>query len=251
MNVRFIAAYALASLLVVALVFAVLRRQGRAVPEALLLALGAGVSNSMFLGYPFARVLFPAQADTLFAWLMVAETLITIPSLMILSELLADDVNGVGPLRILRRTLAQLARNPAVIGLMAGLGLALLGIRFSGPVETTRLMIVQAAPLLSLCFVGGMVAQAPVRGIGAAVSVIAAGKLILHPLLVWGLLSLVPGAEGALLAGGVLIGAVPMFTIYPVLAARQGAGGLASTALVVTTVPGALSVGILVMILTG
>jgi len=67
------------------------------------------------------------------------------------------------------------------------------------------------------------------------VVLLVAGKLVVHPLTVWAALALVPDLDLALSVGAVLYAAMPMVTIFPILAARGGQGQLAAKGLLAAT----------------
>ena len=83
---------------------------------------------------------------------------------------------------------------------------------------------------------------------------IAAGKLLVHPLLTVGaLLALealgMPPMDAALRTGVVLAAACPMFGIYPILAQKHGHDGLAAAALLGTTVASFFTISALLWML--
>ena len=80
------------------------------------------------------------------------------------------------------------------------------------------------------------------------------GKLILHPLLTWGVLVALqtlgmPPLAPALHTGLLITAACPMFGIYPILAQRHGEEGLAAAALLGTTVASFFTISALLWLL--
>ena len=119
-----------------------------------------------------------------------------------------------------------------------------------GPLERTVGLLAQSSAALSLFVIGGSLAGLRLAGMGRTVARIAAGKLIAHPLLTLGALWLLaalgaPLSDPALKKGVVLATACPMFGIYPILAGRFGAEGLAAAALLGTTVASFFSISAL------
>ncbi|MDE2453335.1 MAG: AEC family transporter, partial [Burkholderiales bacterium] len=74
------------------------------------------------------------------------------------------------------------------------------------------------------------------QGMRREIALVAAGKLLLHPLAVLGGLLLLQPAVPALRSAGIVYASVPMLSIYPVLAQKYGYEGLCAAALLVTTV---------------
>ena len=126
----------------------------------------------------------------------------------------------------------------------------MLGLRLPQPVERTVGLLAQSSAALSLFVIGGSLAGLRLAGMGRTVARIAAGKLLVHPLLTVGALALLaalgaPLADPALKKGVVLATACPMFGIYPILAGRFGEEGLAAAALLGTTVASFFSISAL------
>ncbi|MFZ7094152.1 AEC family transporter [Primorskyibacter sp. 2E233] len=248
-NWRFIAGYAVAALILLGLGSWIMARVFR-LPGALAAMMGMGMSsaNTIFLGYPVGLVLFPDQVDRLFAWIIVAENLAVIPVAIIAAEVLAGE-KGRGFSASLRQTFGQMTRSPVLIGLVAGLVISGFDIHLPGPVDKTRGLVAAAAPLIALFFVGGTVANAQWRETGAPVLAVSFGKLVAHPLLALAVLSLLPGITPAQATAGMVFAAMPMFAIFPILSSRYGGAEIASSALVVTTLLGAVTVSALVLVI--
>ena len=71
---------------------------------------------------------------------------------------------------------------------------------------------------------------------GAKVAPIAIGKLIVHPLIVWAVITwLVPIGDPILRTAVLLTCAMPIMGIYPIFTQKHGHDGLSAAALLVTT----------------
>lgn len=235
---RYLLCFALGGLATIAIGLVWMRRvAGQPGVAAVVQTMGMACPNSGFVGYPINLLVLGPVAGLILGMNMLVENLLLIPLLMALAEA----ASGRGGARAaLAATLRGLPRNPMVIGLAAGLLAALLGLKLPAPAERTVTLFAQASAALSLFVIGGSLAGLRLRGLGAAVAQIAAGKLLLHPLLVWGALMLlealgVPPMDDKLRTGVVLAAACPMFGIYPILAQKHGMEGLAAAALLGTT----------------
>ena len=102
------------------------------------------------------------------------------------------------------------------------------------PTDPAAVAAQLSAPL-ALLVIGGMLASLPASGRIGAVGLIVGGKLVLHPLAVGLGAALMPGLSAQMAAGGILFAAMPMITIFPLLAARAGQGQLAAFGLLVAT----------------
>jgi predicted permease len=135
----------------------------------------------------------------------------------------------------------NLARNPMVLGLLAGFVVSLLEWQLPSPVSRTVTLFAQASAALSLFVIGGSLAGLQIQGMRRQVAQIAIGKLLLHPLamvavlLALELAGLTP-MDPQLRVGVVLTAACPMMGIFPILAQRHGRDGLAAAALLGTTI---------------
>ncbi|WP_417724993.1 AEC family transporter [Salipiger sp.] len=250
-NWIFIAAYAAASLLTLLVAQLVLRHLfGLRRGQSWVVALGGACPNTVFLGFPVALIVVPDVADRLFAWIMVVENMIVIPFAVTMGDVVARQ-GGMSLGASLRDTVRRTLSNPTVIGLLAGLAFAATGLVLADPLDRTRAMIAGAAPLLSLFLVGGNVARTALSGVDVPVFFIAAMKLVVHPLIALGVLLMVPGIPREIAFGAMIFAAIPMFSIYVIFAARHAGESIASSALVVTTLLGAISVGALVLWISG
>ncbi|WP_335949196.1 AEC family transporter [Salipiger bermudensis] len=247
-NWRFILVYALASLATLTLVrFALNKLFGYGPGQSWVAALGSSVPNSVFLGYPITMIVLPDVADRLFAWIMVVENMVIIPLALTLGDVLSRQ-RGLPASQAMLHTAKTTLQNPTVLGLLAGLAFGATGLVLAEPLDKTRSMIVAAAPLISLFLVGGNVARSRLDEVDPPVFLVAGAKLLLHPVLVFGALSLFTAMSEDEIRGATLFAAMPMFTLYVIFAARHRAERLASSSVVLSTVIGAATVGILVVL---
>ncbi len=98
--------------------------------------------------------------------------------------------------------------------LVRGIGLSLPKAMIS-----TIQMLASVAPVIALFVVGGIVAHYSLSSHWRRTAAISFGKLIIHPTLVFAVLSLWPGLEQEFIMAAVPFAAVPMLSIYPMLGA--------------------------------
>jgi predicted permease len=200
-------------------------------------AMGVSCSNSGYVGYPILLLTLAPVAGVSLALNMVVENLFVIPLLLFLAD---RERAGTNKWRSLAKSLARLARNPLILGMLAGLSVPLLGLSVPAPAIRTVDMLAAACSGLALFIVGGTLVGVPLRGFGLRLAPIVIGKLILHPLLVFLAISALPmlgfGAiDPSLLMAAVLLAAMPMMGIYPTLAQAYGQEDFSAVALLVTT----------------
>lgn len=226
--------YALGSLavvgLVVALAMTVLRRK---LQMAAVLAMGMSVSNSAFIGFPIAQQLSPGTASAALAVYAMVEALIMFPLLMALAEL--GGGSGRWPL-VLRGIVLSLARNPMILAILAGVALSLAGLTLPLPAARAIELLGSTAAPVALFYIGGTLAGLKVKIAAGDIGLIVAGKLLLHPLVVYLAFLALPLDGAGLQTAAVLNACMPMMSIYPILAQKYGQEGLCAAALVATTV---------------
>ncbi len=230
-NGAYIAAYAAGSLVTLgALTWFARRALRRPLPLAALFGLGAASSNSGFVGYPIAMQLLGAPAGVALALTMLVENLLVIP----LALVIADSRKGtVG--KVLQDSARSLVRNPLVLAIVAGFAFAMLGWRLPDPVARTLQIVATGSTPLALFVVGGSLVGLQLSAQRQDIARVVAAKLLLHPLAVFGILALLPPLDADLRTAAVLFAAMPMLSIYPVLAQRYGQERFCAAVLLATT----------------
>ena len=253
----YLAAYGVSILVTAGLGMLWARRvRGMAPARSVIVAMGMSCPNSGFVGFPVLLLALPAVAPQVLAMNMVIENLLTLPLLMAL----ADQAAGVGAPwhRTLVQILGRLVRNPLVIGLVAAVAMSLSGVPVPGVLDRTVTLFAQVSGGLSLFAIGASLGgrragEAPRIGLGqrlAEIAPITLVKLVLHPVItiavlvglaLMGLPALTPELRTAV----ILSTAMPMLSIYPILALRYGHEELASLAVAVTTLATAITLTVL------
>lgn len=249
LNIPYLAAYALGSLLTLALGMLWARRvRGHQPKFSAIMAMGMACPNSGFVGYPIMLLTFGPVAGVALALNMVVENLLIIPILLALADSDAD--GSVHWLERVRQTLLGLLRNPLIWGIVGGFAFSLSGLQMPPPLARTVSLFAQASGALSLFVIGGSLVGLKARGMIGTVSQIAVGKLLVHPLcMLLVLLWLVPIGDPSLRAMALLTGAMPMMGIYTILAQRHGHEAISAAALLVTTVASFFTLSTLLWIL--
>ncbi|WP_172298110.1 AEC family transporter [Pseudoruegeria sp. HB172150] len=201
--------------------------------------LGMSLPNSAFIGYPVMLLLFPEDAGRILAMNFIAENFVFMPICLGLLELSRPQENR-GPLRILGNILRQLLSRPFIIGLLLGLAVSLTGLPMPEPLTRMLGLLAASASALALAVIGGSLFGLPLKGNRALALQITAGKLILHPALVALAATLVVLLGFAPLApdlrvAAILTAAMPMVSIYTILAQPYGHEGIAAIAVVTAT----------------
>lgn len=228
----YLAAYGLGSLGMFVLTLLFLRfARGMGVGRGAMLALGTSSANSAFMGYSIVSQFIGAQAAIALAHTMVIENLVVIPLALALAEI--ADHRGASLLSIAGKTLTNLAKTPLIVALVLGAACSIAGLHppdvISRPIE----MLAKASAPVALFVIGGTLVGVHLGHEGPRAAPIAAAKLVLHPLAVTLALLLFSVRDPALARAAILYAAMPMLSIYPLLAARHGDQRLAAVALLV------------------
>ncbi|SON57958.1 auxin efflux carrier [Hartmannibacter diazotrophicus] len=209
-------------------------------------------SNTVFIALPLvSRILGDAGLVGLTIVLSVHLPIMMIAGTMLMQR--ADRLEAGGEARSIVSILAQvghnLARNPLVIGLLAGIVLHLFGVQLSGPVKTVVDQLAGVAGPVALLSMGMALRKYGLSGNILPALAISAVKLLIFPgcvYLIAHLLSLDPISTAAL----VFTAAVPTGVNAYLIANHFGTGhALASSVITLTTILGVVSVSVWAVLL--
>lgn len=233
LNKGFLLAYAAGSLATMAICMVIARYVlGLSRIVTAVVGLGVSMANSGFMGLPIGQALMGEELATLIlAHCMIVENVLILPLALLLIALA-----GQGDVQQTRRKIvSDLLRNPLLIALLVGLAVSFAGVDLPDLARDTLAFLARISGPLALLVIGGMLASLPAQGRMTVVGLMVGGKLVLHPLTVWGATGLVSGLGGVMAMGAVLFAAMPMITIFPLLGAKAGQGQLSAYGLLVAT----------------
>ncbi len=238
-NVSYLLAYLVGSLIVIGCGYFWSRRvSGHSPTASTFYAMGMSCSNSGFIGYPILLLFLEPVAGVCLALNMIVENLVIIPLFLTMAE---QSLGGDLPwYRLLIRSLLRLAINPMVIAIMAGVIISITSIGLPVTVLRTIDLFALSSSALSLFFIGGTLVGLPIRGIGPRILPIVLGKLVFHPLSIFVTILLLPLVElpaldASMTHAAVIMAAVPMLSIYSILALKYGQEEVCSAAMLATT----------------
>ena len=131
--------------------------------------------------------------------------------------------------------LNRLARNPMLLGILAGLAFTTLSLPVPLPVERAIDMLASASGPVALFYIGGVLAGLSLRSLNADLFSVLVGKLVLHPLIILTVFLLWPAVDPTPRQALILNAAMPMMSIYPILGQKYGEEALCTASLVATT----------------
>jgi hypothetical protein len=248
-NAGYLSAYAGGSLAMFAGATAFARFARRnSVSHSALIGVGASFSNSGFVGYPIVLQLLGPPAAVALAMCMIVENVIMFPLGLVVAEL--GDGEGRRWTRVLAQSLGGLLHSPMIVAIFAGFVVSLLGIALSEPLVRTINMLAMSSTATALFVIGGSLVGLEVRNVLGAVAGVALAKLLLHPLAVAAMLWLLPPMDPALRTAAIAFAAMPMLSIYPILAQRYRFEGFCAAALLVATLLSFVTVTVVLWVLT-
>jgi malonate transporter len=226
-DVRYLAAYAGASLLCFVLVYALFWREAGARPA--MRALGGSSPNSGFVGFPTAALLVGPKAALALAICMTVENLVTIPLGLALAE------RGAGEHTRLSSIGLRLARNPLLIAIVAGALASLVGLALPTPLARAIDILAAAAPAAALIAIGGSLVGLNVGGALKDIAPVAAAKLLLHPLALWFAFRFATNLDPDVRRAMLVMASSPVFSIYPLICRSYGEEQTGAAILLVET----------------
>lgn len=225
--------------------------RGQSLAASGVMGLGMSMSNSAFIGYPVLMQVFqdpPAQA---FAMSLMIENILVIPLALAIIEYGSSE-GGAGPSfgERMQAVAGRLVRNPLLLAIAAGMLVSLLDPPMPAGVLRTLDMLAGASVSVALFTIGGTLVGNPIRSDLGSIAPVLAGKLLIHPLLVFVLLMLSPGLSGQLRLSMILLAAMPMLSVFPIIGGNYGLGRLCASTLLLTTVLSFASLSALIALLT-
>lgn len=250
----YIAVFALGGLTTIAIVYIIATLQGTGPARRAIAVMGSACPNSAYIGFPMMLLVFPDLAGLILAMNLVVENFVLVPISFALLEL-SRPRQGSSLWSSAWHTLLSVLKRPLVIGLLSGMAVSVLGISIPATLSRVLEMTAASTSAIALFVIGGTLAGLPIVGNRLLAGQIVFGKLILHPAMVALFLYAIPhlglpAPSPDLAAAVVLSAAVPMFGIYTIIAQDYGHGGLASLALLGTTVGSFLTLNALLALLT-
>jgi malonate transporter len=212
-NWRFLVAFGGGSLLCFILVFGIMSIQGsRSLASRTMHGMAASMTNTGFVALPVLQAIYGPRAVLPAAIATVFVAVVMFPVAVILLELGHRDEHGSPTASMI--TVKHIVLNPMVISTLIGMVLSVLGLRMPGPVTAYLGILADALTPCALFAIGlGLSIDGLRANIGRA-SLLSALKLVIMPLMVYGL-SVALGLDPLYTIAAVICGAVPTAkTVY-------------------------------------
>jgi predicted permease len=177
---------------------------GGNVPEATIEGLVGSYSNTAYLAPALAIAAFGTAPVALIYSFETAMLLIVTPLMMALGGTVRSN-----PRRLAQDIARQVGFNPAIIATLLGFVALGSGLRLPGPIEGAFSFVGNAAAPGALFLLGVGLSQRSFAPLALETPIVVGVKLIVHPLIVYLLLSWVGGFDRVWLSTAVLIAALP------------------------------------------
>ncbi len=203
-NWRFLVAFGGGSLLCFILVFAMMSIRGsRSLASRTMHGMAASMTNTGFVALPVLQAIYGPRAVLPAAIATVFVAVVMFPAAVILLELGQRDAHGSRTPPMV--TVRHIVVNPMVISTLIGMLLSTLGLRLPAPVAAYLGILADALTPCALFAIGLGLSISGLRANIGRASVLSAVKLVIMPLIVYGL--------------SVSLGLDPLYTIAAVICA--------------------------------
>lgn len=251
-NPRFILGTVLATFCAFALSFAVgLRHAKGDTPQAVMQAVAGSYSNVGYMGPPLVLAALGPEAAAPVVLIFTFDSVLIFSLVPFLMALTGGSRRGLGATAF--QVARQVLTHPFNVATLLGVAAAFLKLQLPEALDKMTLWLAQAAAPVALFLLGVTVALRPMKTMPPEVPALVLIKLVLHPLIVWVLLSLLGGVPDAWIYTAVVMAALPPALNIFVIATQYRIGiERASACILVGTVVSMVTLtGFLWLIKTG
>ena len=234
-NGRFLAMTMLCTGTMFALSFATGFWQSRDVPLAVIQGLAGCYANVGYMGPPLVVAALGLEASAPVALVFTSDIALLFALVPVLMALAGVEKRSLG--RTLWAVMREVSTHPFILAILVASLASYVHLHLWTPLETMVSWLAAAAAPCALFLLGVTVALRPVGRVTSEVPVLVAYKLILHPLLVWVVLSLAGAFPPVWVYAAVLMAALPPALTLFVVSSQYDVGvERASTCVLVGTV---------------
>jgi len=200
----------------------------RTFPQQVINAFSSSFSNTVLLGIPIILLTFGDRAVLPLFIIIGTHGIIMVPLFTIMLEM---GKSGRAPIKtVIVRTSYGLFTNPLIIGLLSGLACNLFEITLWKPLDEMAKLLANSVTSCALFALGATLASFRKNIPWQEVPMIVILKTILHPVVVWGLATLVFGVKEAIWIQVLVLLAAQPTGVNPFLfASRYNVGQLVSS----------------------
>ena len=221
---------------------------GRSLSEQAIFGMGAAFSNLVLMGIPIVLTALGPEASLPMLLIIGFHSATFMPLTVILIQAGKGSEGSFG--QRAARVLADVIRNPIILGIFTGLLLNVTGIEIWPPAAGMLDFLGAAAVPCALFAMGASIAGYPLTGDVAPAVVLSSLKLILHPFLVWLIAGPLLGLSGLWMSVAVLLAAMPSaVNVYLFGARYDAAPGIAARSVLLTTVGSMVTISVILVLI--
>ena len=211
--------------------------------HASVLAMGASMSNTGFIGTAILTLLIGSQSAIYLSLTLIVENLIIVALMLILAErgLQSSAKSGW---QVYAETVQRLLKNPVILSILLGMLCVLLSFKLPQAIAQVLEMLGKTASPLALFVIGGSLVGMQIKSVNLQSIVLVAFKVLLMPLTIFGILWALD-VNREMLFVGTLLAALPMPIAFGIFGQHYGLHEKALAPLVLSTVFGFVMVAIL------
>jgi predicted permease len=246
-NLNYFLSYGIGSLLAFSLIFFIIKKSGSTLQTSAIAGMGSSFSNTGFVGYPIILSYLGTEALVGVALSMILENIILFPVVLAIAEHATSDEKKFFPALI--NAFKNLIKNPIVIAIGLGITFSIFKITPPQPINKVVGMLASASGAIALFAIGGVLVGLKIKGMIKNISLITLGKLIIHPLMVFLVICLLPPFDPVLQVVAVVLACMPMMSIYPILGQKYGEEDNCAASLLLATVVSFFTITLMIWIL--
>lgn len=246
---QYLISYGLASLVMfIALLFIYLRHNKAPLNHAAVFALGGSMSNTGFIGSSVLYLILGPSAAIYFAMTFIVENFIVFLLFLVCLEISRQ--KNAEKAKILIETLKNIVKNPIIIGLTLGTVLCVLGMQLPQAMINILEPISKTAGPIGLFVVGGsLYGVNSLKNTGKDLGLMFLSKMLLLPLLVYGLFLCMPNTHPEMIFAGVLLSGISMVTMFSVFGQSFQIGERTSAILLICTLANLITIPTIIALL--
>ena len=235
-------AYALGSLIIFVLAYWFYQYFYRnTMTHASVLAMGASMSNTGFIGTAILTMLIGSHAAVYLSLTLIIENLIIVALMLVLAE---KGLQQQASTNTIAMTLQRLAKNPVILSILAGMCCVVFSIQLPDSVTKIFEMLGKTASPLALFVIGGSLVGMRLQALDGGSIFLVALKIVFMPLVIFSLLWGFE-ADTETLYVGTLLAALPMPVTFGIFGQYYGLHDRALAPLLLSTMLGFVVVAVI------
>lgn len=199
-----------------------------------MMVVGSSLSNSGFIGFPLVIQYLGDGATVALALSMLVENLLVFPIAIVVAE--SANNKHTNKFQLLGSLFLSLLKNPLILAIIFGFLFSLLSINLPHIAVKLIDMFAMASGAVALFVIGGTLVGLKIGGDLPRIIWVSFAKLFIHPLAVIIMFIIFVPADPMLKTAGIIIAALPMFSIFPIIGQKYQQESWCASALLLATV---------------